>query len=276
MSYTFQSDRFYRMPTHFGPSLGPRQGLNGRRFANIENSNDLAVIASFSADPKQLDKFLPPGFSLREPHTVSLTFDYVTNCEWLAGRGYNLFGVQIPVTYTGKEDVVNGDLQLVIWENRADAIITGREDLGYCKIYCEIPELQFVDDKIICRASWDGFEFAKLTLSDLKEISIEDFPGLTPSDGVLNYKYIPKTCVPGESDVEYAVLLPNDWPNVTFEEAKIASSAQMQFRHSTWEELPTLVHIVNSLSDLTLGECVSAIVVKTHGGKDLSDHRRLR
>ena len=283
MGYEFKPDHFYRMPTHFGPSLGPRQGLDGRRFANIETSNDLTVMATFAADPAQLEKLMPPGFILREPHTLSFMFGYVTDCEWLAGRGYNLFGVKVPVTYQGEEDTVNGDLQLVLWENMADAIVTGREDLGYCKIYCEIPEPQCLNGNITCRASWDGCEFAKLTLTDVKEVSVDDFADWppskvkgTPSEGTMNYKYIPKTCVLGEADVEYAVLLPNDWPNVTFEKAQVAADAQINFRQSTWEELPTLVHIVNTLADLNLGECVSAVVVKTHGGKDLSDHRRLR
>ena len=34
MSYIFRPDSHYRMPTHFGPSLGPRQGLDGRRYAS--------------------------------------------------------------------------------------------------------------------------------------------------------------------------------------------------------------------------------------------------
>ena len=275
MSYEFQPNQYYRMPTHFGPSLGPRQGLDGRRFANIETSNDLTVTATFNADPAQLEKLLPPGFSLRKPHVVMLTFCYGTDVEWLAGRGYSLFGVKTPVTYQGEKDRVDGDLQLVIWENKADPIITGREDLGYCKIYCEIPDAQFIDGKVICRASWDGCEFAKLTLSNVKEVPHEDLPKGHPSEGTMNYKYIPKTCIPGEADVQYAVLLPNDWPNVTVDKTQLASSAKMHFRHSTWEELPTLVHIVNTLADLTLGECISAVVTRSHGGKDLSDHRRL-
>ena len=276
MSYEFRPDRFYRMPTHFGPAFGPRQGLDGRRFANIETSKDLTIAATFAADPAQLENLLPPGFSLRKPHVITFAFGYVTQCEWFAGRGYNTFGATIPVTYSGKEDSVDGDLQLVLWENKADPIITGREDLGVCKVYCEIPEAQFVGDKIICHASWDGCEIAKLTLADVKIVSAEELPEEPHSDGLLNYKYIPKTCSRGESDVEYAVLLPNDWPNVTLDEAKISSDAQLHFRHGTWEELPTLVHIVNTFADLSLGDCISAVAVRTHGGKDLSDHRRLR
>lgn len=275
MSYSFRPDQYYRMPTHFGPSLGPRQGIDGRRYANIETTRDLTVQATFAANPSQLEDLLPPGFTLREPHTVTLMFGYGTDFEWLAGRGYNIFGVSVPATYQGKQETVHGDLQLVLWENMADPIITGREDLGFAKLYCEIPDAQWVADKVICRASWDGCEFAKLTLEHVAEVPVQNLPAGHPSDGTLHYKYIPKTGAPGESDVEYAVLTPNHWPNVVVEQTLMAQSAQSQFCHSTWEELPTLVHIVNTLSALSLGDCQGASVMRTHGSKDLSDQRIL-
>ena len=275
MSYSFRPDRFYRMPTHFGPSLGPRQGLEGRRYANIETSRDLSIQATFEANSSQLEKLLPPGFRLREPNVVSLNFTYSKDIEWLAGRGYNVFGVSVPATFQGKEDTVNGDLLLVLWENMADPIITGREDLGFAKVYCELPEPQFIGDDVTCRASWDGCQFASLQLSGLKEISPQDLPTSPPSDGILSYKYIPKTSAPGEADVEYPVLTPASCPNVIIDQAMLAKSATGHFRQSTWEELPTLVHIVNTLSELTLGTCVEATLIKSHGGKDLSDQRIL-
>ena len=276
MSYTFKPNCYYRMPTHFGPSLGPRQGLDGRRYANIETSRDTSLQATFAADPVQLDRLLPPGFILQDTHTVTVTFIYSTEMEWLAGRGYNLFGVSIPAIYQGKEETVHGDLQLVLWENMADPIITGREDLGFAKLYCEIPTPQFINDQAVCRASWDGHEFASLTLSGLQAVSVQALPAGPPSDGTLHYKYIPKTSAPGEADVEYAALTPAAWPNVTLDSAMSAQHASCQFHHSTWEQLPTLVHIVNTLAALTLGECIGATLIKSHGSKDLSDQRILR
>ena len=275
MSYTFKPNRYYRMPTHFGPSLGPRQGIDGRRYANIDTTRDLSIQAVFTANPQQLENLLPPGFCLREPHTLTVTFGYGKDFEWLAGRGYNIFGISVPATYNGEQNTVHGDLQLVLWENMADPIITGRDDLGFAKLYCEIPEAQWVDDNIICRASWDGCEFASLKLSGLQAVPIDDLPEGHPSDGTLHYKYIPKTGAPGVADVEYAVLTPADWSNVVVEQTHSARSTQCHFRHSTWEELPTLVHIVNTLSALTLGDCIAATVMRTHGSKDLSDQRIL-
>jgi len=263
------------MPTHFGPSLGPRQGLEGRRYANIETSRDLSIQATFEANSSQLEKLLPPGFRLREPNVVSLNFTYSKDIEWLAGRGYNVFGVSVPATFQGKEDTVNGDLLLVLWENMADPIITGREDLGFAKVYCELPEPQFIGDEVICRASWDGCEFAKLAVSGLKEVSPDELPEGEPSEGMLHYKYIPKTSAPGEADIEHPVLSPASCPNWTLDQIKIAASAKGHFRQSSWEELPTLVHIVNTLSELTLGDCTGATLMKSHGGTDFSDQRIL-
>lgn len=276
MSYIFKPNNYYRMPTHFGPSLGPRQGMNGRTYSNIETSKDVVVEASFTADPAALDKLLPPSFALREPHIITLLFGYAKEIEWLAGRGYNIFGVSVPATYEGEQDTVQGDLQLVLWENMADPIMTGREDLGYAKLYCELPEPNVINDEVICRASWDGHEFASLTLSGLKQVSPEELPEGHPSEGSLHYKYIPKTGSPGQADAQYATLTPADWPNVVIDKAMLASTANCHFKQSTWEQLPTLVNVVNTLASLPLGECVGASLTHSHGAKDLSDQRALK
>ena len=279
MNYTFKPQTLYRMPTHFGPSLGPRQGVDGRRYSNISTPNDTTMQASFKVAPDNIEPLLPPGFKLREPSIITLNFSYITNIEWLAGRGYNTFGISVPATYVGQEETVHGELQLVLWENHADPIITGREDLGFAKIYCEIPNAQRLGESVICRASWDGFEFASLRFENFREVSLEALPnpsgvdGYEESAGLLHYKYIPKTGCPGQADAEYAVLTPAGWPNQTIEQVLIADHAKMNFNPGTWEQLPTLVNIVDILSRLSLGECTDTIWVKMQGGKDLSDQR---
>lgn len=275
MSYSFLSNHRYRMPTHFGPSLGPRQGPDGQGFSGTDSTKDTVIQATFEAEAKQLENFLPPGFSLRQPGTITLSFAYATNIAWLAGRGYSTFGVSIPTHFCGQNDQVDGDLLLVFWENMADPIITGREDLGFAKLYCEIPNPQFIDDKVICRASWDGCQFASLELSGLKSIAPNELPASQSSDGTLHYKYIPKTGCPGEADAAYPVLTPADDPYMSIEKAMIAKTATCHFRLSTWEELPTLVNIVNAFAELRLGSCIEATILYTHGGKDLSDQRIL-
>lgn len=275
MSYSFRNGQRYRMPTHFGPSLGPRQGPGGRRYAGIDRPKQTIVRAAFKADAAQLMEFLPPRFELREPVLLYLTFCYITEADWLAGRGYNTFGVSVPASYKGQKESVEGEFLFVLWENRADPIITGREELGFSKVYSEIPEPQFTGEEVICRASWDGCHFVTLRLARLNEIAVEALPEPEPSAGLLHYKYIPRTGAPGEADAEYPVLTPSANPTFKIDRAMIAEDAVCRFRKSTWEELPTLVHIVNALAALSLDACVEATMLWTRGSKDLSDQRIL-
>jgi len=217
MTYAFRRDQYYRMPTHFGPSLGPRQGLDGLGYACIESLAETDFEATFMVSEEQLSKLLPPGFKLRGLPTITFAFGYITNIEWLAGRGYNTFGVKIPATYIGTNETVHGSLLLVLWENKADPIITGREELGFSKMYCELPEAQRIGSDGICRASWDGFEFASLKLSGLSAVNPDDVSSepadSVASEGTLHYKYVPKTGCPGVADAAYATLTPAACPN---------------------------------------------------------------
>lgn len=275
MSYTFRRSQRYRMPTHFGPAPGPRQGPDGGRYACIDTPRQLIVRAAFDAQAGQLADFLPPGFELRGPALLYLTFCYITEADWLAGRGYNTFGVSIPASFEGRKEAVDGELLLVLWENMADPIITGREELGFSKVYCELPEAQFMHDDVVCRASWDGCQFATLRLTGLNKVAVEALPESAPSAGLLHYKYVPKTGAPGEADAEYPVLTPAAGSHLKIEQAMTADGAVCRFRQSTWEELPTLVHVVNALAALSVGGCVEATVLRTRGAKDLSDQRIL-
>jgi len=54
MSYTFKPDQMYRMPTHFGPSTGPRRGPEGRTFLCKDNPKSTAIQVSFLSNGKQL------------------------------------------------------------------------------------------------------------------------------------------------------------------------------------------------------------------------------
>ena len=45
-----------------------------------------------------------------------------------------------PAVFNGERDRAEGGLLTVLWENLCDPILTGREQLGFSKIYCELPE----------------------------------------------------------------------------------------------------------------------------------------
>lgn len=273
MSYAFRPAMRYRMPTHFGPSPGPRQAPDGRGYPCIDNPRQTILRAAFQADPAALEELLPPRFELLRPE-LSLSFSYLTDVEWLAGRGYNTFGVAVPARFRGSSEIVEGELLLVLWENMADPIVTGREELGFAKVYCELPPLAVRGDRAAARAHWDGHLFAELEVSGLGAPA-GTWSEPPASHGLLHYKYVPRTGSPGESDAEYPVLTPASGAHFAAERSLVGGAASSRFLESTFDQLPTLFHIVNVLAAIPLGPCIAADLVEGRGAKDLSDQRIL-
>ena len=281
MSYEFEKEKIYRMPTHFGPSLGPRQGPNGRKFECKDNPKSKSISVSFLTNPDQIESFLPPNFSLYGQPIVTVTASYMKEIEWLAGRGYNTLGVSYPVEFSGNKDKARGNFLLVLWETLTDPILTGREELGFSKIYCKLPEPKLYKDKISCTASWMDFNFMNI---EINKISSSEIPLNKPKTddkylkGMLHYKYIPKTGgAPGswgEKDIAYAVLTPEETPNKVVKSIS-HGEGKVNFVKARWEDMPTQYTIVNAFADLEKIKYLDATVTETVGLKDISDQRIL-
>lgn len=264
---------FYRMPAHFGPTPGPRQGPNGEKFADVGSPLSVVASVSFLTDRARLEDILPPGFAIEGEPIVTVEMRHMTEIEWLAGRGYNTFGVSFPARYDGAKDHVAAPFLAVLWENLPDPILSGRDELGFSKIYAELPAPRVLRGKRIYEAAWLGHTFATLELSGLAQIDPSSLAPLR-SGGRLHYKYIPRTGAPGEADVAYATFTPPTGYNV-----KVLSAARAQgavgFHRSSWEQLPTMAHIVNILAELPQIEPRGATLLETRGAKDLSDQQAL-
>jgi len=275
MPYTFQSGTMYRMPTHFGPALGPRRGPGGKRFACKDNPKSTSISVSFLSNPVQLDALLPEGFEVDERPVVTVTATYMKEIEWLAGRGYNILGLTFPAVFRGKEDIARGPFLTVLWENLADPIITGREELGYSKIYCELPEPRFCQGEAHVTAGWLGFRFMDLSVSDLTSAPTDASPEEGGQvDGVLHYKYMPRTGEWGTPDACYPVITPAGGNQRVLE--RWSGKGTVRWHRAEWEDLPTMFPIVNAFADLEIVEYIGASLVRTVGGSDLSDQRILR
>lgn len=264
----------YRMPTHFGPSTGPRQGPDGRRFDGRDSPKSTSLSVSFRSDPEQLEALLPGCFELGDEPIVTVYATEMKEIEWLAGRGYSVLGVSFPAKFNGKEDKVEGSFLAVLWENLCDPIITGREELGFSKIYCEISEPRISPTGASVSASWLGFPFLDLEVTDLGEPSACDF-AVPVGDGTLHYKYLPRTGKWGVADVEYPVLTPATGSNLRVIE-RLTGKGKLTWNRARWEDLPTFYSVVNGLTDLEVVEYLGASLTRSIGGKDLSDQRILR
>jgi acetoacetate decarboxylase len=276
MPYKFKQGMIYRMPTHFGPGLGPRQGEGGRKFANVNSPKTISRSVSFLTNRGQLEEFLPEGFEVGYEPVVTVNASYMTEIEWLAGRGYNTLGVSFPAVFNGKKDHVVGNFLTVLWENLADPIMTGREELGFSKIYCELPEPRVYEGQTHCIASWMGFRFMDLATWNMVKLSseeiTEDLREQRGTDGTLHYKYMPKTGEWGEPDICYATLTPSSGSNAVIKEVW-RGEGEVQFQKAAWEDLPTMFSIVNAFHSLEVKEYRGARITSTLGGKDISDQR---
>lgn len=278
MPYRFQPGKVYRMPTHFGPSLGPRQSEGGRRFDNRDSPRTTIISVSFLTNREQLDELLPEGFEVGAEPIVTVSASYMKEIAWLAGRGYNTLGVSFPAIFHGEQDQAAGNILTVLWENLADPIITGREDLGFSKIYCELPEPSVYQGETRCIASWLGFKFVDLRIRNMTKLSpevVSAFASRQTGDGLLHLKYIPRTGEWGHADAAYVTLTPVASPNRVIKE-RWEGEGTVQFHKATWEDLPTMFNIVNTFHELEIKEYRGASMMKTVGGKDLSDQRILR
>ena len=165
----------------------------------------------------------------------------------------------------------------VLWENLTDPIITGREELGYSKIYRELPGLAVLRGEWHLVAGSLGFRFLDFTASDLRQSAeeIADLAGAQIGDGILHYKYVPRTSEWGTADVAYATLTPAATDNRVITERWVGEGS-VRFHKARWEDMPTQYNTVNTFHALPVREYRGASVTKTVGGKDLSDQRNLR
>ncbi len=271
-----KAPNMYRMPIHFGPRTGPRRGPDGRTFDGVDSPKSTSISVSFITDPEKLERFLPEGFSLAGEPVVTVTASYMTEIKWLAGRGYNTLGVTFPAIFQGEQDTARGPFLTVLWENLTDPIITGREELGFSKIYCELPEPNVLSGEHHATASWMGFRFLDLKAFNLTE---QELGGTSNSvsniDGLLHYKYMPRTGEWGAADIEYACLTPAGNSNA-ITKYRAVGDGSVAFHQARWEDVPTQYNIINAFYDLDILEYRGSSLTRTIGGKDLSDQRILR
>ncbi len=268
----------YRMPVGFGPAVGPRQHPDGRMWTpeetGIMNSDWMRI--AYRTDPAKLERILPPGFELRGEPILSVSCAWFRNLYWIAGRGYGILSLDFPVTYRGKDEVIDGNFCPIIWEGRPDAIMTGREELGFPKMFAEFPEIDWdrQNGSARCSASWMDYTFFEIELSDLVEQAnpAKILPG---SNGgpQLYYKYVPRTSPNGVegADVEYvtcgapkgsaaANIVMDD-----FEYRRWTGNGKVNWNRATFEQLPLTFKIVNTVADLDILEVVDVEMVSFAG-----------
>lgn len=254
--------RQYRMPRVFGAMPGPRNvPADKQDLPNNQTNLEIDLWALTDAD--LLAELLPPDCELAGEPQLQISMRFMSNIGWLGGHGYSIVSVGFPITYKSPtRGDLTGSFTPVLWENLADPIVTGREELGFAKIYAEMPPPLIVGDTYSGSASWQGFRFFEIRAHDLAEVSTEP----KPRPGSFHYKYVPKTGSLGEPDVEYLEFSPPDelatgYGNMSVDWRK-EGKGEFAFYPARWEDVPFQYPIINALAALPIVECRDASVTR--------------
>ena len=246
------------MPGFFGPNIN--WSVSGK-YNNVTN-----VIVAYITDREKLAQYIPAPFEVAELPIITIVYSCNKEVDWLAGRSYNLIGVNAAVKFNGKEDQLEGGLTLVMWENLTDPILTGREVQGIPKVYADIPDHQVIGGVYRVNASHYSNRILEMTAKDLVKPSDEEIAAYAEAnegkDNWFGWKYIPDSSGFGAA-ISHATL----FPSVNEATEAWVGQGTVSWEHLTWEQNPLQHHIVNALADLPIVDYAYTIVTK--GSTDL-------
>lgn len=263
--------RIPRMPSVFGTMTSPRQvSAGGPAFDQAASPRRKAAYAVFETEAAALERLLPDGFTLSGTPRLAIEFQALSEIDWLGGRGYNMLMLRVPVVFRHGGTVHEGWFQPVCWENMAEPILSGREELGWSKVYATLPVLQDGDERMQVAGEWEGFRFMDLALSGFS-------PAQTPPLGTapcFHHKVVPATQAWGDCDASYVTMTPAGGSSMTVLSHRTATQADVRFHRPRWQDMPTQHQIVEPFASMPLGRLLTAGVFEARGGKDLSDQVR--
>jgi hypothetical protein len=192
---------------------------------STSDQHHVTYTIRFKTSKTYLKTLLPnKRFSFFTPGTFAQASIVVTNLHnlaWLGGTGYTFFALNLHgVRYTKADGGhVDGAFVPLLFEDLADPIVTGREELGAPKWGCTIEASEPNPSSKEFTFSWRGTTFGTVQLndlapaaaagSDLKAGSSSSVPQATIGEkGLLMWRYVPSVGEPGKADAEYAVLDP--------------------------------------------------------------------
>lgn len=297
---------YWRMPIGFGPFPGPRQDAYGRALQEGLQRTFSTISIKFKTSRTYLETLFPTSqFRFKSPATVcqaSFSVTELGNMQWLGGKGYRHLGLYIHgVEYVKKDgSVLSGTHMPVLFESLTDPIVSGREELGMPKLFCDVdidrgqPQQQqqqsATTSSVRVTASWRGAKFIDMHLPGLQEDDVSSEAGVIGGEadyGILVYRYIPAVGQPGKADTEYAVVVPHEEEEIKGtvnkvlrvpsqpQDTKGAAGATIVVDPLDWTQLPTLHHVASGLAGIPIYEVVSAKVVEGTGVPDVSAARRI-
>jgi hypothetical protein len=271
-------DDVYRMPSMLGRAPGPRNMPKSK--AHLAYDGDVTTLSIRAlTDEKALTALLPPRCRLAGAPTINVMYSMLSNLGWLAGRGYNILKAQSEIVFEGVDGDVRGNLSWVLWENHADPIVTGRDELGTPKLFAHLPEIRFTGDSAIAAADWEGHRFFEMEAHDLvPDARSSSFDTYAAQGGLplLCYRYHSRVGEWGAADIATMTMSTTGSAPAPKVREQLTGSGKFRFFAARWEDMPTQYTYVTTLASLPLLEFQPAKVSKVSGMADLAAMVTLR
>lgn len=238
----------YLMPGHFG-------GVEGAGLSVYYNDvTQICVI--YETDLDALAQYINEEYEIRQPYVI-VGFVYCHEVDYLAGGWYNIAQLLVPVRYAKSKEPIEGYFPLVVWENKTEPILGGREQSGVPKIFCDISEFQVVGDHIFATASHSGHGFLRIDVTRKDAFTEAEVAGRNNNSkyNLLAWRYIPNLGKPGAA-LSHATLYPQE---SILQEAWHADG-KITWTKVTWEQVPLQAHIINALANLPIKHYIDCTV----------------
>ncbi len=247
--FRLNNDSTYLMPAHFG----------GYAFDPSYKATQRATMlsVSFETDRAELERYIPEELELRAPE-VQVSFNQLTEINWLSGGHYNLVLVSVPARFTGKKGHVDAAYPLVVWENRTAPILTGREQTGVPKIFADIEDLHIYRPHYATSVSYEGNTFLSMTFEAGGSITGKDLEQTKVqlrSLDLIGWRYIPKVGAPG-ADLSQFIYFPQ-WIEV---EKAYMGKGTLQWTELSPMQNPRQHQIISALASLPVKKNIQSVL----------------
>lgn len=250
--FKFEDNKTYRMPAHFGGSVyNPGQELYYH--------DTVSLLYVYSTDGDRLADYLPEGFELTRPELI-ISYLQCREIDWMAGSCYNLIEVSVPARFKGRRDQLEGVFNLVVWENKTEPILGGREQTGIPKIYAAIEDLRIFQQNYFTTASFEGYTFLSLEMTGAQPVEgpeLAQMKALKTNRNVFGWRYIPKVGGPG-AELSQPIL----YPQKTELNAAWRGHGAIQWTQLKPWQNPMQWHIIKALAELPMIEMAPVMLLK--------------
>jgi acetoacetate decarboxylase len=234
------------MPLIIGP-----QRISNPLYANMES-----VTVQYETEEGVIAPLLPEVYRPANDSLVTVAYSQSQGVDFMAGNGYRLLSVAVSAQYDGEMDHFEGDFVLVMFEDAAMPIITGRELQGIPKIYADLSPVKTIGNKLLrCEVSlWGHFLMGinlELPLKRQNAIVRRAANKITSDRPVLGYKYIPS--LDGLPDADYPTIF---WSDYQIERLLFGKNGSVDFGNPREQDIGMFESVVDALKTLSIKKVV--------------------